>query len=241
MDLQNLEKREARAFEVQSKQIQDSSASQEQKALRMKILDEQQQAQNEKNARKQRQLDIEKAKYDKAKAIMDIILNTAVAVTKALDDPFLEAAIIIAGATELATAIATPLPKYKQGAGIGGRPAHKGGLGVVGDAFVPELIAEPGKAPFWSPAVPSVLDMAPGTKIYPREEILRKIDSGMFVNQFGVIQQKETNKDLLEVKQAIIWQTGEIKRALAKNKPKVINNIKIDAKFGEHIHKSVFR
>lgn len=241
IDLQNLEKREARAFEVQTKQIQDSSASQEQKALRMKILDDQQAAQTEKNARKQRQLDIEKAKYDKAKAIMDIILNTAVAVTKALDDPFLEAAIIIAGAAELATAIATPLPKYKQGAGVAGRPAHKGGLGVVGDAFIPELIAEPGKAPFWSPAIPTVLDMAPGARIYPPEEINRMISSGMFVNQFGIIQQKETNRDMIEIKQAIVWQTGRIERALAKNKPKVINNIKLDAKFGNHIHKSVFQ
>jgi hypothetical protein len=241
IDLQNLEKREARAFELQTKQIQDSSASQEQKSLRMKILDDQQAAQTEKNARKQRQLDIEKAKYDKAKAIMDIILNTAVAVTKALDDPFLEAAIIIAGAAELATAIATPLPKYKQGAGVAGHPAHKGGLGVVGDAFVPELIAEPGKAPFWSPAVPTVLDMAPGARIYPPEEINRMISSGMFVNQFGIIQQKETNRDMMEIKQAIVWQTGRIERALAKNKPKVVNNIKLDAKFGNHIHKSVFQ
>jgi hypothetical protein len=172
---------------------------------------------------------------------MDIILNTGVAVVKALPNIPLAIAVGIEGAAELAVAIATPLPKYKHGAGIGGRPAHKGGLGVVGDAYVPELIAEPGKAPFWSPAVPSVLDMAPGAKIYPAEEINRMISSGMFVNQFGIIQQKETNRDMLEIKQAIVWQTGRIERALAKNKPKVINNIRLDTKFGEHIHKSVFR
>jgi hypothetical protein len=241
IDLENLEKRQARAYTVEQKQIEDSSASQEQKSLRMKILDDQQQAQNEKNARKQRQLDIEKAKFDKAKSIFDIITGTAVAVVKSLPNIPLAVSVGILGAAELAEAIAQPLPKYKQGAGFAGRPAHKGGLGVVGDAFVPELIAEPGKAPFWSPAVPSVLDMAPGARIYPPEEINRMISSGMFVNQFGIIQQKETNQDILEIKQAIIWQTGRIERALAKNKPKVINNIKLDAKFGNHIHKSVFQ
>jgi hypothetical protein len=241
IDLENLEKRQARAYTVEQKQIEDSSASQEQKSLRMKILDDQQQAQNEKNARKQRQLDIEKAKFDKAKSIFDIITGTAVAVVKSLPNIPLAVSVGILGAAELAEAIAQPLPKYKQGAGFAGRPAHKGGLGVVGDAFVPELIAEPGKAPFWSPAVPSVLDMAPGARIYPPEEINRMISSGMFVNQFGIIQQKETNRDMMEIKQAIVWQTGRIERALAKNKPKVVNNIKLDAKFGNHIHKSVFQ
>jgi hypothetical protein len=236
VDLENLEKRQERAFTVEQKQIEDTSANQQQKSLRLKILDDQKAAQDTKNARKQRQLDIEKAKFDRDKSIFDIIIGGEVAVVKALPNIPLAISVGILAAAELAAAIATPLPKYRRGT-----KSHPGGPAVVGDAYQAELILEPGEDPYMSPAVPTVLDLAPRSKVIPADEIERMIGSGMFVNERGVIQQADRGRDIQQLKEAIVWQTGRIERALAKNKPRIVNNIKLDAKFGEHIHKSVFK
>src|SRR6185503_18162900 len=89
--------------------------AEEQKAIRLKILDDQRATQKEVNDRKQRQLDIQKAQFDKAKDILGIITGTALAVVKALPNIPLAVSVGILGGAELAAAIATPLPRYKEG------------------------------------------------------------------------------------------------------------------------------
>jgi len=70
----------------------------------------------EKKADKElRKLKREQAEQDKLKAIFDIIVNTSVAVSKLLATPFLAIAAGVAGALQLATVIATPIPKFFKG------------------------------------------------------------------------------------------------------------------------------
>ena len=52
---------------------------------------------------------------NRARSIFDITINTAVAISKILDKPFLIALVALAGAAQLATVLSTPLPKYAKG------------------------------------------------------------------------------------------------------------------------------
>ena len=61
-------------------------------------------------AAKKLELEIQAAKREKALSIFSTIINTAAAVVEALPNPFLAAAAGVAGAAQLATIIATPLP-----------------------------------------------------------------------------------------------------------------------------------
>lgn len=80
-----------------------------------KELLEQRMAAEKKADSELRKLKREQAQSDKLKAIFDIIVNTAVAVSQLLANPFLAAAAGVAGALQLATVIATPLPKFFKG------------------------------------------------------------------------------------------------------------------------------
>ena len=65
------------------------------------------------------------------------------------------------GAVQLATIIATPLPKYAKGTGY-----HKGGPAIVGDGGVPEVITYGGNA--WiTPDEPTLVDLPAGASVIP--------------------------------------------------------------------------
>ena len=82
----------------------------QQSALKQKRVEDEKKIQEEIKKLK-RQEDI----ANRARAIFDIIINTAVSVSKLLDKPFLAIAAGIAGAAQLTTVLATPLPKYAKG------------------------------------------------------------------------------------------------------------------------------
>ena len=65
------------------------------------------------------------------------------------------------GALQLATIIATPLPKYAKGT-----KSHKGGPAVVGDGGEPELVTFGGKS--WiTPDTPTIVDLPAGAAVIP--------------------------------------------------------------------------
>jgi hypothetical protein len=234
--MEELEAMQQEAFETEVKNISDSSATEEQKAIRLKILDDQRAVQKQQNDRKQRQLDIQKAQFDKAKDVLGIITSTALAVVKALPNIPLAVSVGVLGAAELAAAIATPLPHYMKGT-----KNHPGGDAVVGDGGEHELILEPGKDARWSPDKPTVMSLLPHTKVIPPDEIRKMIRSGMFVNQQGIlVQQADDKKELRDLKDAIIWQTQRLENAANKGKSRVVNNIRVDTKWGEYLNTTVF-
>lgn len=112
--------------------------------------------------KQERDAKIRQARLDKAITIAQIILNTAMAVSKALPSIPLAIAAGIAGATQLAIAVATPIPQYMKGTDY-----HKGGLAMVGDGGEPELIREPNKNPYWSPSTDTIMNLAKGTSVTP--------------------------------------------------------------------------
>jgi hypothetical protein len=89
------------------------------KANRIKVIEATAQAQREQLERRQRQIDMERAKFERASQVASIIGNTAQGVTAALTSkpPNAQLAKIVAGigALQLLTLLATPLPKYLTG------------------------------------------------------------------------------------------------------------------------------
>lgn len=109
---------------------------------------------------KKRQIDLQRARFEKAQSVASIITNTAVAVVKSLDKPALIPLIVAIGAAQLARVIATPIPRFKQGG------KHKGGLMIVGDGGKSEGIELPDGTVMKSPATSTLMDAPKGTVIH---------------------------------------------------------------------------
>jgi hypothetical protein len=237
--LEELEARQQKAYEQDVKNINDTSSTEEQKAIRLKILDSQRAVQKEQNDRKQRQLDIQKAQFDKAKDILGIITGTALAVVKALPNVPLAVSVGILGAAELAAAIATPLPHYKEGT-----LNHPGGAAVTGDGGVKELILEPGRPARWSQDRPTLEKLMPHTKVIPPHKIDEWLMAGMFVNPQGALvemKQPDIKQELRDIKDAIVWAAQEQREVAKANRPRIVNKITVNAGWNTYVQNSVFK
>ena len=111
------------------------------------------------------------AKYEKAFNIMQTIIETRTAIVKTMSElglplalPFMAMAGIM-GAVQLATIVATPIPKYKQGTDF-----HKGGLAIVGDGGVNEIVKEPSRPAYLTPNKDTLLNLERGTKVYKSKD-----------------------------------------------------------------------
>ena len=107
------------------------------------------------------------AQAQKAASVAAIIQNTAVAIAAALKYTVGAAPIIAliaaSGAVQLASALNTPIPAYKEGTTY-----HKGGKFIAGDGGEKELIIAPNKTPYWSNSISTLYDEAEGTKVIPK-------------------------------------------------------------------------
>lgn len=133
------EKKAAREIEL----VNASTLKEEEKASKIIVINARLQAQKDANARKEKKINEDQAKFAKAVAIFNIILSTTQAVIKAYTegDPYTKIARAIlagvAGAAQLAVAIATPIPKYFKGKGAGD---NYEGPAIVGDGGKSEVI-----------------------------------------------------------------------------------------------------
>lgn len=122
---------------------------------------------NEELEKKKQQLKHKQAVWDKANGVAQAGIATALAIMNALQmEPFpvgiAMAAIAGAmGAVQVATILATPIPKYAKGT-----DRHKGGPAIVGDGGVPELVILGGQS--WiTPDTPTVVDLPAGAIVKP--------------------------------------------------------------------------
>lgn len=122
---------------------------------------------NEELEKKKAKLKQQQAIWDKANNIAQCTMQTALAIMNAWSTapwPINIAMAAVAGAMgamQLATIIATPLPKYAKGT-----KSHKGGPAVVGDGGEPELVTFGGKS--WiTPDTPTIVDLPAGAAVIP--------------------------------------------------------------------------
>lgn len=122
---------------------------------------------NEELEKKKAALQTKQAKFEKANSIAQSMINTATGILKTIATVGFPAAIpLIAavsamGAIELATIIATPIPKYAKGT-----RDHKGGPAIVGDGGVSETILTD-KGAYLTPSVPTLVDIPKGAQVIP--------------------------------------------------------------------------
>ena len=151
-----------------SELVEKNVITEEEGEARKRAAEEKTAKKNEELEKKKQQLKYKQAIWDKAASVAQCGISTALAIMNALNmEPFSPLGIAMAaiagamGAVQLATIIATPIPKYAKGTDY-----HKGGPAIVGDGGVPELVMFNGKS--WiTPDTTTLVDIPVGAKVIP--------------------------------------------------------------------------
>lgn len=148
-----------------------SGLAEKDKADRLNIINIQSQKQKEQLERRQRQIDQERARFERAMSIVTVIQNTAAAVSRDLEkNKFLIPFDIAIGAAQIAAILARPVPKFEKGV----ESAPKG-LGIYGEKGK-ELVVEKSGRMYLSPGKATLTSFIGGEKIIPHDvttDILR--------------------------------------------------------------------
>lgn len=146
----------------------DSAAT---KADKIAVINAKAAAQQAQLDEKARQIKQKQAQADRIFTIASIIENTAIGVSKALATYIFPYSAIVAGlvgalgAAQIATVLATPIPKYEKGT-----DNAKGGLSIVGEAGR-EYVLPPSGDGFFTPDSASFMDIPKGSKVIPHHEL----------------------------------------------------------------------
>lgn len=215
-----LDKQKEKDIEVattQKENIDGTLVTEEQRADRIAVINTKAQAQKEALERRQRQIDLERARFEKAFNIGQIIAKTAIAIVEKLPGlPFtapLIAIIAAIGAAQLATVLATPIPKFAKGGTI-----NKDSLVMYGEEGVEKVDLPDGRS-FLTPDKPTIDFLPKGTVITSNPKlVLEQAKEMAFYNSLRPIQytsQEKTNH--FEIK-ALENKMDQMINAI-KNKP----------------------
>ncbi len=122
---------------------------------------------NEELEKKKQELKHKQAMWDKANSIAQCVIDTSLAIMMSMATaPFpvniaLAATAGVMGALQLATIIATPIPKYAKGT-----KHHGGGLAIVGDGGQSEVVLFNNSA-WLTPDTPTLVDIPVGASVIP--------------------------------------------------------------------------
>lgn len=160
--------------------------------------------------KKKAALRTKQAKFEKATSIAEAAIQIAGGILRTIQQLGFPAAIpMIAalgamGAIQLATIIATPIPKYAKGT-----DSHKGGLAVVGDGGVPETIVTE-KGAYITPSVPTLVDIPKGAKVIPYAVDMDRIKA--HANDFDGLMAYRSENDLPPV--SIVNDYSELEKKI---------------------------
>lgn len=157
--------------------------------------------------KKKQDLKYKQAVWDKANQLAQAGINTAMSITQTAANLGFPAAIpFIAiagamGAIQIATILATPIPKYAKGT-----KDHPGGLAIVGDGGRQEVVSYGGNM-FLTPDTPTLIDMPKGAEVFPDADKLLASNAELA----GAIRQVEdapqviVNNDYSDLKREIVF------------------------------------
>lgn len=111
--------------------------------------------------KKKQQLKYKQAVWDKANSAVQATIATALGITKAFPNWVLMALVAAMGAIQLATILATPIPKYAKGTDY-----HRGGPAIVGDGGRQEVVLM-GNTAWLTPNKPTLVDIPAGASVIP--------------------------------------------------------------------------
>lgn len=155
--------------ETEAARIQNSTLQESAKAAQMEILQRQTSDRNLVLQRKENEARRKEAEFERDKAVLDVIANTAIAITKSVADfpltggmPWAAIAAGI-GAAQLTAILAKPIPKFKEGT-----ESSPEGLALL---HAGEMRIDPSGKISMTPDVPeSLAYLQRGTKIIPRHK-----------------------------------------------------------------------
>lgn len=192
--MDDLDKQKDKDIEVANATI----ANKEERELAIAKIEAKAQAQREQLEKRQKQIALDRARFEKASNIAQIISTTAIAVIKAFKDYAgpqafpIAAAIGAIGALQLARAIAAPLPQFEHGT-----DDAPGGLAVVGEKRR-ELVITPDGKVMQTPAVPTVMNVPKHSIVLP--DARAALESGLAVNRHGRLVQQDNSNHKIEQK-----------------------------------------
>ncbi|HTE30275.1 MAG TPA: hypothetical protein VK666_07870 [Chryseolinea sp.] len=203
-----LEKRKQAEIDAANSTI----TNEQDKAARLTAIDITFQAKREQLEQRQKQIEAQKARFEKVAAIFRIAIDTAQKVfaikaqasvlasnpiTAALAGLALaQIPIVIASGVIAAAAVASqPIPKYKAGT-----KDHKGGLAVLGDGGMAEYVQLPSGESFVSPKKDTLFDLPKGTHVFPdAERHLELINkSSLNRNVYARVSERNNMKELAD-------------------------------------------
>lgn len=181
---------------------------------------------NEELENKKQQLKQKQAAWDKANNLAQAGIATALAITQALPNIAMAAIAAAMGAVQIATILATPIPKYAHGTDY-----HKGGPAIVGDGGRQELVLFHGGA-WLTPDTPTLVDMPRGAVVVPRVNEYDGIVTGLIDasandnTQTPVIVANDYHKLEEKMDRVIYLFTTSIKRRRGSNLSDYMNLFK---------------
>lgn len=161
-----LEAQKQKDIEVENSRVQTA----QERADAIAVIEARANAKRQALELKQRQLDQQKARFEKARAVTEIVQGTALAVVNALTQvkSLGPGAIVLAsligalGAVQIARVLAQPIPRYKDGT-----ENHPGGLAVVGDGGKSETVVLPDGSLYRTPSRDTLVNLPAGSKVIP--------------------------------------------------------------------------
>lgn len=199
------------SYDNEKKAIEASGLSKEAKEKQLMELEAKREQQRKQTERERIASERKRAQQQKAFDIANIITSTALAVVKQLaatplpaGAPFV-ALVAAAGVAQLARAIAAPLPQYKHGT-----LDHKGGLAIVGDGGVSELVVEPGGKAYMTAAKATIMDLPAHTQVFNQEQMMQGVNNLAF-QKLGNGQKVTTDSMTIAMLQSFDEMTRDMK------------------------------
>lgn len=215
--IQNIDADIDKNNEYYDKQIKLAGDDDKQKAL----LEAERDKKNEVLEKKKRKEQEKQAKYNKAITIAQITIQTALAVMKGFAESGWVGAILAGalGAISLATAIATPIPKYKMG-----RKGGKKEKAIINDGGVPEVVeSKDGTAKIYE-GKNRLVQLLEGDNVHrsvedytnaQRKKLLNGVDAeGKKLNEFQKIIVVNDKRD-----PELISEIRLLRKSVERNKP----------------------
>lgn len=216
--------------EYYDKQIELAGDDEKQKDLLQKERDKK----NDELEKKKKKEQYKQAVFNKASALAQASISTALAVLNALNSqPFMPMGPIMAnlagvmGAIQIGAILATPIPKYRTGRK--GGPAE---LAIVGDGGVPEVIERKNGQIELTPNKDTLVQLLEGDKVHSSVDAYNKMQKRLLLSS---IDTEARNMNSFQMQKAeskygkeLVEEMKLTRRAIERSKTKVNNNIKID-------------
>lgn len=161
--------------------------------------------------KKKQQLKQKQAVWDKANNLAQAGIATALAITQALPNLVLAAIVGAMGALQIATILATPIPKYAKGT-----DNHPGGPAIVGDGGRSEVVLFRGSA-WLTPDKPTLVDIPAGAVVIPEINPLGDNPGGMVMMPYPAAQPAPKGYDDAAIRHGIA-ELAYLIRAFAKQR-----------------------